>query len=102
MKLIYLIPFIALFGCQTKSVTKTTVHIQCDSCYAKVQNTSDNQTEIVFDGPITGTKNIDMFRFIHINCIQIVEFQNYSIDTPVIYAIENNDTIQGNEFGFCF
>jgi hypothetical protein len=100
--LIYFLIAISILSCSPpKFNTVTTVDIYCDSCNVTLVNRSNDWVETPFTGLITGYHSISVNRFSNNGCLLFTHFQNYSTDTPVIYAIENNDTIIGNT-DFCF
>jgi hypothetical protein len=91
-----------------KSDNPTRVDIYCDSCYVKVNNEYiKDDTRVVetpFKGIVNGFKSVEFYRFETNSCVKVMDFINYSNDTPTFYYIEVNDTLffDHNAYGFCY
>lgn len=100
MKKLLFIPVIALlFSCSpTKSDTKISVHVYCDSCFVSISNGGGNDSPLYFEpvytGNVYGFASFEAYRFnANYNCFKMNDYYSLNSNPVTLIFIEEGDTI---------
>jgi hypothetical protein len=114
MKKLIIVPVLALlFACSpTKSDTKISVHVYCDSCFVSISNGGGSDSplyfEHVYSGNVYGFASFEAYRFnANYNCFKMNDYYSLNSNPVTLIFIEEGDTISTStnnsiQSSYCF
>jgi hypothetical protein len=100
MKKLIIVPVLALlFSCSpSKSDTKISVHVYCDSCFVSISNGGGNDSPLYFEpvytGNVYGFASFEAYRFnANYNCFKMNDYYSLNSNPVTLIFIEEGDTI---------